>query len=32
MRVKINLFGLDALVNMMVAVNLHVELRIHKAA
>lgn len=32
MRGKINLFGLDMLVNMAVAAGLHVELRIAKAA
>jgi predicted XRE-type DNA-binding protein len=31
-RGKINLFGLDALVNMAAAAGLHVELRISKAA
>ena len=30
MRGKINLFGLDALVNMAAAAGLHVELRIHQ--
>jgi predicted XRE-type DNA-binding protein len=32
LRGKINLFGLDTLVNMAVTVGLHVELRISKAA
>ncbi|MDK2126982.1 helix-turn-helix domain-containing protein [Parachitinimonas caeni] len=32
MRGKINLFGLDALVNMAVAAGLHIELRISAAA
>ncbi|MEN4920572.1 XRE family transcriptional regulator [Achromobacter spanius] len=32
MRGKINLFGLDALVNMAVAAGLHVEMRVHEAA
>jgi predicted XRE-type DNA-binding protein len=32
MRGKINLFGLDALVNMAVAAGLHVELRISEPA
>ncbi len=32
MRGKINLFGLDALVNMATAAGLHIELRIHEAA
>ncbi|MGE8677639.1 MAG: helix-turn-helix domain-containing protein [Achromobacter marplatensis] len=32
MRGKINLFGLDALVNMAAAAGLHVELRIHREA
>ena len=32
MRGKINLFGLDALVNMAAAAGLHVELRVRKAA
>jgi len=32
MRGKINLFGLDALVNMATAAGLHVEMRIHEAA
>ncbi|WP_315135344.1 XRE family transcriptional regulator [Achromobacter marplatensis] len=32
MRGKINLFGLDALVNMAAAAGLHVELRIHQEA
>jgi len=32
MRGKINLFGLDALVNMVAAAGLHVELRIAEAA
>jgi predicted XRE-type DNA-binding protein len=32
MRGKINLFGLDSLVNMAVAAGLHVELRLTKAA
>ena len=32
MRGKINLFGLDALVNMASAAGLHIEMRIHQAA
>jgi predicted XRE-type DNA-binding protein len=32
MRGKINLFGLDTLVNMAVAAGLHVEMRIVEAA
>lgn len=32
MRGKINLFGLDALVNMATAAGLHIELRIQEAA
>lgn len=32
MRGKINLFGLDALVNMAAAAGLHVEMRVHEAA
>jgi predicted XRE-type DNA-binding protein len=32
MRGKINLFGLDALVNMAAAAGLHVEIRVRKAA
>lgn len=32
MRGKISLFGLDALVNMVIAAGLHVEIRIKKAA
>jgi len=32
MRGKINLFGLDALVNMAAAAGLHVEMRIREAA
>jgi len=32
MRGKINLFGLDALVNMAAAAGLHVEMRVRKAA
>jgi len=32
MRGKINLFGLDALVNMTVAAGLHVHLQVRKAA
>jgi predicted XRE-type DNA-binding protein len=32
MRGKINLFGLDALVNMAVAAGLHIELRVRQAA
>lgn len=32
MRGKINLFGLDALVNMAAAAGLHVEMRVLKAA
>jgi len=32
MRGKINLFGLDTLVNMAAAAGLHVELRIHQEA
>jgi predicted XRE-type DNA-binding protein len=32
MRGKINLFGLDALVNMASAAGLHIEMRIHEAA
>ena len=32
MRGKINLFGLDALVNMTTAAGLHVELRVFEAA
>ena len=32
MRGKINLFGLDALVNMAAAAGLHVELHVHEAA
>ena len=32
LRGKINLFGLDTLVNMVVAVGLHVEIRIAEAA
>jgi predicted XRE-type DNA-binding protein len=32
MRGKINLFGLDTLVNMLTAAGLHVELRVAKAA
>lgn len=32
MRGKINLFGLDALVNMVAAAGLHVEMRISEAA
>ena len=32
LRGKINLFGLDALVNMAVAAGLHVELRVMEAA
>jgi len=32
MRGKINLFGLDALVNMATAAGLHVEMRVRKAA
>ena len=31
MRGKINLFGLDALINMAVEAGLHVELRVRKA-
>ena len=31
MRGKINLFGLDALVNMASAAGLHIEMRIHEA-
>ncbi len=31
-RGKVNLFGLDTLVNMAVAVGLHVELRVSRAA
>ena len=30
-RGKINLFGLDALVNMAIAAGLHVEMRVHEA-
>ena len=32
MRGKINLFGLDALVNMAIAAGLHVDMRIRQAA
>ncbi len=32
MRGKINLFGLDALVNMAAAAGMHVEMRVLKAA
>ena len=32
MRGKINLFGLDALVNMATAAGLHIEMRVHEAA
>ncbi len=32
MRGKINLFGIDALVNMAAAAGLHVEIRVHQAA
>lgn len=32
MRGKINLFGLDSLVNMVVAAGLHVEMRVSEAA
>jgi predicted XRE-type DNA-binding protein len=32
MRGKINLFGLDSLVNMAVAAGLHVEMRVSEAA
>jgi predicted XRE-type DNA-binding protein len=32
MRGKINLFGLDALVNMAAAAGLHIEMRVRKAA
>ena len=32
MRGKINLFGLDALVNMATAAGLHVEMRVREAA
>jgi predicted XRE-type DNA-binding protein len=32
MRGKINLFALDALVNMIVAIGMHVEMKIRKAA
>jgi predicted XRE-type DNA-binding protein len=32
MRGKINLFGLDALVNMATAAGLHIELRVREAA
>ena len=32
MRGKINLFGLDALVNMASAAGLHIDMRIHQAA
>ena len=32
MRGKINLFGLDALVNMAATAGLHIELRVHEAA
>ena len=32
MRGKINLFGLDALVNMATAAGLQIELRVHEAA
>jgi len=32
MRGKINLFGLDALVNMAAAAGLHIELRVREAA
>jgi len=32
MRGKINLFGLDALVNMAAAAGLHLEMRVHEAA
>lgn len=32
MRGKINLFGLDALVNMATAAGMHVEMRVRKAA
>ena len=32
MRGKINVFGLDALVNMAAAAGLHIELRVSKAA
>ncbi|MNX69426.1 hypothetical protein D3C86_1006430 [compost metagenome] len=32
MRGKINLFGLDALVNMAAAAGLHVEMRVHETA
>lgn len=31
MRGKINLFGLDALVNMSTAAGLHIEMRVHEA-
>ncbi len=31
MRGKINLFGLDALVNMATAAGLHIEMRVHEA-
>lgn len=32
MRGKINLFGLDALVNMATAAGLHIEMRVYEAA
>jgi hypothetical protein len=32
MRGKINLFGLDALVNMATAAGLHIEMRVHEQA
>ena len=32
MRGKINLFGIDTLVNMLAAAGLHVEMRVNKAA
>ena len=32
MRGKVNLFGLDALVNMAAAAGLHVEMRVQEAA
>ncbi len=32
MRGKINLFGLDALVNMATAAGLHIEMQVHEAA
>ena len=32
MRGKINLFGLDALVNMIAAAGMHIEMRVQEAA